>query len=93
MVTSKSRSPTVSLPRRNEPAGVTLSTAFPTLLICSAISLAAASAALIRNRPGRFLEDFHGLENILFAFFAESRQIAQFPSLRDFLDVRDGGGT
>src|SRR6266446_2834916 len=43
-VTSKSRSPTVSLPRRSEPAGVTDSTAFPAFSMCAAMASAAASA-------------------------------------------------
>src|SRR5689334_14466756 len=55
-VTSKSKSPTVSLPRRSEPAGVTESTPFPAFLMCSAIASAASSAVLIKKRPVDFLK-------------------------------------
>ena len=40
----------------------------------------------------RFLEHFHGFENILFAFFAESGEVSEPPLFCDSLDVGDGAG-
>jgi hypothetical protein len=54
-VTNKSKSPTVSLPRRNDPAGVTLSTNFPAFQMCTPIFSAASSAVLVKNLPVDFL--------------------------------------
>src|SRR2546430_8728289 len=39
-----------------------------------------------------FLEHFHGFENILFAFFAESGEVSEPPLFCDSLDVGDGAG-
>ncbi len=54
-VTNKSKSPTVSLPRRNDPAGVTLSTKFLAFKMCTPIFSAASSAVLVKNLPVDFL--------------------------------------
>src|SRR6266481_6581873 len=39
-----------------------------------------------------FLEHFHGLENVLFAFFAEAGQVAKFSFSRKLFHVRHGPG-
>ena len=54
-VSSKSRSPTVSRPRRSEPAGVTDSTPFGYLLMCSMIAAAAVLGGIEAKPSSRSL--------------------------------------
>ena len=91
MVTSRSRSPTVSLPRRSDPAGVTDSTASPTF--------GNVGAQLLRfvirhikphpSRAGQVLELLGGLQDVLLALFAEARQVAQLAFARQLFDALD----
>ena len=86
-VTSRSRSPTVSFPRRSDPAGVTASIGF-------------AERAYMRNQlfgrffrhidvetPGGLLVHLDRFQNILFALFAEARQIAQLALARELFHL------
>ena len=84
MVTSKSKSPTVSFPLRRDPAGVTLSTILPAFSICSAISAAALSTVLIRNLPDPFLNVSTALRMFCSLFSPNPARSRSFPSRANF---------
>ena len=81
----------VSRRRRSEPAAVTDSTESPTCLMNSARRSASRSPASMRKRPEERFADLRGFQNILLAFFAETRQIAQFPFASELFEVSHGG--
>ena len=83
-VTSKSRSPTVSFPRRNEPAGVTDSTAFPAFLMCAITAAAASSAVLMWNRPVDFLKTSTAFKIFCSLFSPKPAKSRSFPSFASF---------
>ena len=95
IVTSKSRSPMVSRPRRSEPAGVTDSDLLRTLCRCRRRTFALLASRDIdaeRGRSRRVLELLGGLQDVLLALFAESGNVAQLFFPRELFDVRDRGG-
>ena len=93
MVTSRSRSPTVSLPRRSEPAGVTDSTGFARLRDVGAelLRLVVRHIDEESSRAGQVLELLGGFQDVLLAFFAEAGQVAQLAFARELFDAVDGG--
>ena len=87
-VTRMSRSPTVSRPRRSDPAGVILSmpgnfsryaVSFSASIFGGVDQEAAADAAVV----------FDGLEELGFVLLAHARQFANFSLARQFLDAID----
>ena len=82
----------VSLPRRSEPAGVTEEILPPSLRMYSATSAAVLVGDVEAEAAAGALENFDGFENVLFAFFAEAGNVAQFAFAGEFFDVLDRAG-
>ncbi len=82
----------VSRPRRSEPAGVTDSTASPAFAMYATqlLRLVVGNVHANAARARKVLELLGGLQNILFALFAEARKVAQFAFARELRDAIDG---
>ncbi len=91
-MTMKSRSPMVSLPRRSEPAGVTEAICLPDRLNVRGDLLGRGFGGVDAEPARGLFEEFDRAQNILFGFFAEAGNVAQFLLARQFGNVFHGPG-
>ena len=89
-MTSRSRSPTVSLPRRSEPAGVTDLDRLSEPADVRHDPLRFFLRHIDMEPSGGFLVHLDGFQDVLLAFFAESFQVAQLAVSRQRLHLLDG---
>ena len=93
MVTSRSRSPTVSRPRRSEPAGCDRLDHIARFRDVGAqlLRLIVGNVQAYAPRSRKVLVLLGGFQDVLFAFFAEARKVAQFAFARELRNSVNGG--
>src|SRR5258708_3217905 len=83
---------TVSFPGGNEPRGVAALDALPRLFNVQNNRRGRRFRRVQQETPAGFLENFHRLQNILFAFFTKASEVPELAFLGNSLHVSHGSG-